>query len=91
MFKVNGVRWHIAYEMPNSPNLMRSDGVYTLGVADNNVKTIFLNNRLNGSMLDRVLCHELTHVYSFENDLDIPIEVEEIIAYFMSLYGREII
>ena len=90
-FAVNGSIWHLSFEKPSSSNLLRSDGVATLGVTDNALKTVFINNRLNQRMTDKVLCHELVHVYSFENGLDIPIETEEIIADFMSLYGRNIV
>lgn len=91
MFTVNGKTWNIDFVEPLNRNLMRSDNVYTLGVTDNSLKTIFLSNKLYGKMLDKVLCHELVHVYSFENDCEIDIQTEEIIADFMSLYGRDII
>lgn len=91
MYQINNKTWNIAFVEPTNDNLMRSDNVYTLGVTDNNLKTIFLSNKLHGKMLDKVLCHELVHVYSFENDCDIDIQTEEIIADFMSLYGRDII
>lgn len=91
MYRINNKTWNIAFVEPTNDNLMRSDNVYTLGVTDNNLKTIFLSNKLHGKMLDKVLCHELVHVYSFENDCDIDIQTEEIIADFMSLYGRDII
>lgn len=91
MFTVNGKTWNIDFVEPLNRNLMRSDNVYTLGVTDNSLKTIFLSNKLHGKMLDKVLCHELVHVYSFENDCEIDIQTEEIIADFMSLYGRDII
>lgn len=91
MFTVNGKTWNIDFVEPLNRNLMRSDNVYTLGVTDNSLKKIFLSNKLYGKMLDKVLCHELVHVYSFENDCEIDIQTEEIIADFMSLYGRDII
>ena len=91
MFTVNGETWNIDFVDHLNRNLMRSDNVYTLGVTDNSLKTIFLSNKLHGKMLDKVLCHELVHVYSFENDCEIDIQTEEIIADFMSLYGRDII
>lgn len=90
-FTVNGSTWHLSFEKPSSSNLLRSDGVATIGVTDNALKTVFINNRLTQKMTDKVLCHELVHVYSFENGLNIPIETEEIIADFMSLYGRNIV
>lgn len=91
MFTVNGIEWSLSLAEPYSDNLKRSDNTITLGVTDNNTKTIYINNRLSDAMFDKVLCHELVHVFSFENNLSIPIETEEIIANFMSLYGRDII
>lgn len=90
-FIVNGIEWNLRLVEPYSDNLKRSDNTITLGVTDNNTKTIYINNRLSDAMFDKVLCHELVHVFSFKNNLSIPIETEEIIANFMSLYGRDII
>lgn len=90
-FEVNGNVWKIVYCNPSSKNLMRSDKTYTLGVCDNGKKCIFLSDRLSGKMLDKVICHELTHVYSFENECSFDIQTEEIIADFLSLFGRDII
>ena len=91
MFTVNGIEWDLSLVEPYSGNLKRSDNTITLGVTDNNAKTIYINNRLSDDMFDKVLCHELVHVYSFENDCDIDIQTEEIIANFMSLFGSDII
>lgn len=91
MFKVNNSDWYLRFTEPYSDMLKRSDGTYTLGVTDNNLKTIFLSDRLSGYMLDKVVCHELCHVYAFENDCNFDIQTEEIIADFMSLFGRDII
>ena len=88
---VNNQEWQLKFVNPNNRNLMRSDGSITIGMTDNNKKTVFINNKLKGQLQDKVLCHELTHVFAFEYDYDIPIEVEEIVADFMSLYGRDII
>ena len=90
-FVVNNQEWQLKFVNPNNRNLMRSDGSITIGMTDNNKKTVFINNKLKGRLQDKVLCHELTHVFAFEYDYDIPIEVEEIVADFMSLYGRDII
>ena len=90
-FIVNNQEWKLLFVKPNSKDLMRSDGSITLGMTDNNVKTIFVNNRLNDYMTDKVICHELTHVFAFEFDYYMDIETEEIVADFMSLYGRNII
>lgn len=71
--------------------LRRSDGTITLGVTDNNDRTVYMNNRLSYDMFDRVICHELCHVFSFAYNLHIPIETEEMIADFLSTYGRDVI
>ena len=87
----NGNVWNMVFVEPHSKYLSRSDGSKTVGVTDNNTKTIYLSNMLQGKFLDRVLCHELVHVASFSYKCNIDIETEEIIADFMSLYGREIV
>ena len=90
-FTVNNQEWNLVFVKPNSRNLMRSDWSITLGITDNNVKTVFINDRLNDYMTDKVICHELTHVFAFEFDYYMDIETEEIVADFMSLYGRKIV
>lgn len=91
MFQVNGQIWVVEPVKASDDRLRRSDGSLTVAVTDNNDKTIYISELLNGKFLDRVICHELVHVFSFENNLSIPIETEEIIANFMSLYGKDII
>lgn len=90
-FTINGTMWQVQYKNSNSGELKRSDGTISLGVTDNNAKTIYINNRLSDAMFEKVLCHELVHVFSFEYNYDIDIQTEEIIADFMSLFGRDII
>lgn len=90
-FVVNNQEWKLMFVKPSSRQLMRSDGSITLGMADNNLKTVFVNDRMNDYMTDKVICHELTHVFAFEFDYSMDIETEEIVADFMSLYGRNII
>lgn len=90
MFVVNGIEWDLSLVEPYSDTLRRSDNTITLGVTDNNDKTVYVNNRLSGRMFDKVLCHELCHVASFSYGLHIDIQTEEIIADFLSTYGREI-
>lgn len=90
-FSVEGEVWRLQFVNPRSNQLRRSDGSVTIGVSDNNVKTVFISDSLSDSMTDKVLCHELVHVFSFAHNLSIPMETEEIIADFLSLYGRDII
>lgn len=90
-FTVNGTKWNLEFVKPSSHHLQRSDGTWTIGVSNNHIKSVFIANNLSEYMTDKVICHELCHVYSFENHLDIPIQTEEIIADFMSKFGRDII
>lgn len=91
IFTVNGNNWILQYVRPSSEELRRSDGVYTLGVTDNTAKTVTIADNLSDRMTDKVLCHELTHVYSFENGCHMDMRTEEIVADFLSLYGRYIV
>ena len=90
-FSVNGVTWSLQFVRPSSRHLQRSDGVYTLGVTDDRLKTVFIVDNLSQKMTDKVFCHELTHVFCFEYHYYMDIQTEEIVADFMSLYGRDII
>lgn len=91
MFEVNGTKWNIILVDANSKHLRRSDGSYTIGVCDNFRKTIYIYKHLDSFMFDKVLAHEMTHVFCFEFDLSLDIDTEEIIADFISLYGRKIV
>lgn len=91
MFIINGIEWDIVWVNPNSKNLMRSDGSITIGVTDNNTKTVYINNRLDDYMTDKCLAHELCHVYAFSFDYFMDIETEEIVADFFSLFGRSMV
>lgn len=90
-FTVNGTIWILQFVNPRSKHLMTSIGTYTLGVTDNNVKTVYIADNLSEYMTDKVLAHELTHVHSMEYNYYMPIGVEEIVADFLSLYGRSIV
>lgn len=90
-FTVNNQEWELVLVNPNSKELVRSNGTITIGMTDNNKKKVFINNRLNEYMFDKCLAHELCHVFAFEFDYSMDIETEEIVADFMSLYGRNII
>lgn len=90
IFKVKNQLWNYVTVSPGSPHLLRSDFSRTVGVTDNSVKTVYVSDLLRGKFLDKVTSHELVHVFSFVNNLYIPIDVEEQIADFLATYGRDI-
>lgn len=91
MFNVNGKEWNIQFVNPFDDVLKRSDGSYTVGVTDNNLKTVFINYKLKGAFLRKVLCHEIVHCFCFSYAIYLPIEVEETIADFVATYGTDIV
>lgn len=90
-FIVNNNIWRLQFVRPSSENLRRSDGSYTFGVTDNNVKTVFIIDNASEYMTDKILLHELSHVHAMEYNYSIPIEVEEVVCDFLSLYGRSVV
>lgn len=91
IFYANNTRWRLKFVSPRNENLKNSLGAYTLGVTDGNLKTVFIADNLNDYMTDKVFLHELTHVHAMENNYYMPIETEEIVADFLSLFGRDIV
>lgn len=72
--RVNDTLWHIQFKKPTSSELKRSDGTISLGVTDNTTKTITIADNVSDYMADKILCHELVHVYSFSYGCDIDME-----------------
>ncbi len=91
IFEINNHIWQLRFVPFGDSQLRRSDGTYTLGVTDSNLRTVFVCRNLSTRMIDKVLCHELTHVHAMEYQYSMPIEVEEIVADFVSLHGRNIV
>lgn len=90
-FAVNNQEWQLLFVNPSNSNLKRSDGSITIGMTDNNTRTVYINNRLSDYMTNKVLAHEICHVFAFSFDYSMPIEVEETVADFFSLFGRDMI
>ena len=91
MFNINGVQWYVKFVSVDSPQLYRDDGSVTIGMCDNNTKTIYINETLRGKKLKKVLCHELTHAAMFSYEVYLTYEQEEIVADIIATYGEEII
>lgn len=91
MVSLNGEYWDIVFVDPYDISLLNSFGEFTLGVCDDSIKTIFINNQIQNEKLKKVICHELTHAAMFSYNVDLSIEQEEIVADILSTYGAEII
>ncbi len=91
IFRIRNNLWNVVFVNPMSKELIASNGNRVLGVCDNNIKTIFIANNQTDSKTEHIICHEITHAMCFEQNIDIPYELEERLCNFMADYGREII
>lgn len=91
MFEINGELWFIRFVSPHHPIFLMQNGEYTIGTCDDNTKTIYLANNLEGSLLLKVLSHEIVHSAMFSYNVYLNYEQEEILADIIATYGREII
>lgn len=91
MFLINNVYWKLAFVPSNFPLLQRLNGQYSIGACDNLTRTIYINQNLQGALLNKVLCHQITHAAMFSYNVNLSIEQEELIADLISTYGQEII
>lgn len=91
MFLINGIYWKLSYVPANFPLLQRLNGDYTIGACDNLTKTIYINENIQGKLLKKVLCHQITHAAMFSYNVNLSIEQEELVADLISTYGEEIV
>lgn len=91
MFNINGIHWEIIFVSPLDARLTRSDGSRTVGMTDGKEMVICLSKSLKGAFLRRVLAHELCHAFCFSFDVYMPIDEEERLADWISLYGSDLV
>ena len=91
MFLINNIYWKILFVPANFPLLQRLDGSFAIGSCDNLTRSIYLNENLQGQLLKKVLCHEITHAAMFSYNINLSLEQQELIADLISTYGDEII
>ncbi len=91
MIIINGIEWRVKLVHPLDEVLIRDDGTRTLGMCDRYTKTIYLASNLKGSMLKKVVCHEIVHAAMFSYNVYLSLEQEEVIADIIATYGDEII
>lgn len=91
MFEINGETWRILLVSSDHPSLVTSSGRVTIGCCDDNDKTIYINYELTSDMIQKVLCHEITHAAMFSYNIELSLEQEELLADLVATYGQEII
>lgn len=91
MFLINNIYWKLAFVPSDFPLLQRMNGEYTIGACDNLTRTIYINNTIQGKLLKKVLCHQITHAAMFSYNVNLSIEQQELIADLISTYGEEIV
>ena len=91
MFLINNVYWKLSFVAPHFPLLQRLNGEFSIGACDNLTRTIYINETLQGALLRKVLCHEITHAAMFSYNVNLSLEQQELIADLISTYGDEII
>ena len=91
MFMINGIKWKISFVNANSIALKRSDGSWSFAVTDANTSTVYISKHVSGAFLRRVMAHELCHCFCFSYNIHMPIEQEEYMADWISLYGTDLV
>lgn len=91
MFIINGILWNLIFVNPNDERLMRSDGLYSLAVTDWNEKDIFVSKNTKGSYFRKIIAHELCHAFCFSFGVHMPMEQEEYLSDWISIYGTDLI
>lgn len=89
MFEINGIYWNVIYVDPDNDNLRRSDGSITLGVTDLDTKTVYINNRLRGALLRKVMLHEICHCFIFSTGIYFDLVTEEIVCDFVATWSKD--
>ena len=99
-FDMNGLTWEVAAVEPGSIELVDRTGALTLATTDPSEMTVYISSALHGTMLYRVLVHELAHcaIYSYGLLDDIHrmclpaywVDAEEWICNFIADYGWRI-
>ena len=91
MFNINGEVWLLKFTQPFDDIFLMPNGEYTVGVCDDNQKTIFLSTSLRCQELRQVLCHEIVHAAMFSYNVFLDYQQEELLANIIATYGGEII
>lgn len=68
-FFVNGYTWRVIFVPPYDTRLIASNHKYCLGTTDPDRLTVYIDKTIHGSLLRKVLIHELGHCVIFSYNL----------------------
>lgn len=98
MFRLNGHEWEVRRVDARHPRLVDRTGRRCLATTDPDTMTVYVDAKLAGPMLDRVLIHEIGHCvmwsYGLLDDIhrmvrpECWIEAEEWVCNFVADYGN---
>lgn len=88
---INNINWNIVRVNPLNENLFNNDGTLTIGMTDTYLKTIFINNKLKGQLLRKVLIHELVHAWIFSYGFILTRQQEEFMCDFIASNSDDIL
>ena len=91
MFTINNETWYLKFVPSFHFQLSKTNGDKSLGVCDDTSKTIYLDERLQGALLKKVIGHGVTHAAMFAYDINLSLEQEEVLADLIATYGEEIL
>lgn len=93
MFDIHGLNWNIELVSCDDPILYDYiNEVQSIATTDYITKCIYIADDLDDDLLLKVIKHELYHCYEFSGiGYDFDIMSEELIAYFISEYGEELL
>lgn len=92
MFEINGLIWRVCIVSPNHPELRQPNGRQAIGCCNPSNQTIYISETVAYSPLYRqVLYHEVAHAAVNSYGIDLPVDEEEFLASFISVYGDEIL
>lgn len=91
MFLINNIFWKIAIVPADYPLLKRMNGEYTIGACDSLTRTIYISEMVEGDLLKKVLCHQITHAAMFSYNVNLTVEQEQLVADLISTYGSQIV
>ena len=91
MFTINHEVWIVKFMQPYDEIFRMDNGEFTIGVCDDNTKTIYISNLLRGEKLKQVLCHEIVHAAMFSYNVELDYEQEELLANLIAIYGKKIV